>query len=95
MNCGLLTPNEVLAAVLAKLGQVRIQSVEGFVRQVIGWREFIRGVDLLHHQRQWQLNHFDHHGKLAPCWWDGTTIAPLDDMIDNCQRIDMPITSNG
>ena len=46
MNVGLITPKEVITACLiyAKDNDVPINSTEGFVRQIIGWREFIRGV---------------------------------------------------
>ncbi len=46
MNLGLLHPSEVVAVVLAahEDGDLPINSVEGFVRQVIGWREFVWGI---------------------------------------------------
>ncbi|NND93713.1 MAG: cryptochrome/photolyase family protein, partial [Flavobacteriales bacterium] len=46
MNVGLLTPSYVLQEALdfAKENDVPINSLEGFVRQIMGWREFIRGV---------------------------------------------------
>jgi deoxyribodipyrimidine photolyase-related protein len=46
INNGLLHPSEVIKAVLAKYqkGEAQIASVEGFVRQIIGWREYINGM---------------------------------------------------
>ena len=46
MNIGLLTPNEVVRATLDFSDQhsIPINSLEGFIRQIIGWREFIRGI---------------------------------------------------
>lgn len=46
LNLGLLTPDEVVAAAVQAYttGDVPLNSVEGFVRQVIGWREYLRGV---------------------------------------------------
>lgn len=46
LNNGLLHPSEVIAAVLAAFenGQIPIESCEGFVRQLIGWREYVNGM---------------------------------------------------
>jgi deoxyribodipyrimidine photolyase-related protein len=50
MNCGLLHPRQIIdetldyALPLVKKNQLPIQSLEGFLRQVIGWREFMRGI---------------------------------------------------
>ena len=84
LNLGLILPQEVLEAVLGHTRDARIpvNSVEGFVRQLIGWREFVRGI--YHHfdERQCSSNHFGAHRLLADSWWDGSTgIPPLDDAI--------------
>ena len=46
LNLGLLQPREVVDAAIAayRAGRVSLASTEGFVRQIIGWREFMRGV---------------------------------------------------
>ena len=82
MNLGLLTPDEILDRLFAKAGDAPLQSVEGFVRQVIGWREFIRGIYRHFSDEQEQTNFWSHERDLTPSWYDGTTgIPPLDDAI--------------
>ena len=83
MNLKLLNPREVIdAAVFAwRNDEARypIAAVEGFVRQVLGWREFIRGVYWLEMPDYKQLNHFDHQRALPGWFWTGDS-----DM--NCMR---------
>ena len=89
MNLGLITPGEIVerAVEAAKEHDVPLNSLEGFVRQVIGWREFIRGVDRHFGEQQAERNFFEHTRGLAECWWDASThIPPLDDMIRRLQR---------
>jgi deoxyribodipyrimidine photolyase-related protein len=89
MNMGLITPDEVLdrAVAVADEKQVPINSLEGFVRQIIGWREFIRGIYREYSEKQEQANHFGATGKLTDHWYDATTgIPPLDDAIRKAQR---------
>jgi deoxyribodipyrimidine photolyase-related protein len=83
LNMGLINPKELLDTTLAhyRKNNTHFPSVEGFVRQIIGWREFIRGI---YHEYDDQLNvnYFNHHREMKPCWYEGTTgIAPLDDSI--------------
>lgn len=89
LNVGLLTPKEVLDATLsfAKKNTVPIESLEGFIRQIIGWREFIRGIYQNFGEIQENKNHFGHKRKLTKHWYDGTTgIPPLDFVIQKCHR---------
>ena len=44
INIGLLTPAEILEKVKKIENKTRINSLEGYVRQIIGWREFMRGI---------------------------------------------------
>lgn len=75
LNTGLLTPGRVLESVLAT--PAPLNAKEGFVRQLIGWREFIRGVD-----REYEdavPNALGHTRWLTSAWWQGGTgLAPLD-----------------
>ncbi len=87
LNMGLLTPNEVIQKALdfAKLNSVPINSLEGFIRQIIGWREFIRGIYHYKGKEEQNCNFWKHNRKLTTDWYEGTTgITPLDDTIKDC-----------
>lgn len=84
LNIGLLTPQQILDATLAQAAKrdVPLNSVEGFLRQIIGWREFMRATyeDLGVQMRT--TNHWQHHRKMPASFYDGTTgIGPIDDTI--------------
>lgn len=89
MNIGLIIPEEVMERVTAaaQLRDIPLQSLEGFVRQVIGWREFIRGIYQNFSAQQKTANHWNHHRQLSAAWYNGDTgILPLDDTIETAQR---------
>ena len=84
LNIGLLTPQEVLKATLeqAATSDVPLNSLEGFVRQLIGWREFMRATyeDLGVSMRT--TNHWAHTRKMPTSFYDGSTgVLPIDDVI--------------
>ncbi len=88
LNLGLLTPAEVVEKALTRVDEVPLQSLEGFVRQVIGWREFVRGIYREFGERQETSNFWSHERRMTPAWYDGTTgIPPLDDAIRTAQRL--------
>ena len=87
LNMGLLTPKEVIQKALdfAKLNSIPINSLEGFIRQIIGWREFIRGIYHYKGEEEQTSNFWKHDRKLTTDWYEGTTgITPLDDAIKDC-----------
>lgn len=84
INLGLILPDEIIERVEKSYQdkQVPINSVEGFIRQVIGWREFVRGIYQNFGEQQWSSNFWNHQRKLKDCWYSGETgIPPLDDSI--------------
>ncbi len=86
LNIGLLTPKEVVEKAITIEG-VSLNSLEGFIRQIIGWREFIRGVDAHHGSFQEKSNFFSHKRKMQSSWYEGSTgIVPLDDAIKKSLR---------
>ncbi|MEM8738424.1 MAG: cryptochrome/photolyase family protein [Planctomycetota bacterium] len=91
LNLGLLLPDEVVERALVHAREddtVEINSLEGFVRQVIGWREFVRGVYREYSGEQSNKNFWGHRRKLKVCWYDGTTgMRPLDEAIDKARRL--------
>lgn len=88
MNLGLLTPDEIISQVLDHAHDVPLQSLEGFIRQVIGWREFVRGVYREYGDKQDAANFWSHERELTAAWYEGTTgIPPLDDAILTAQRL--------
>jgi len=75
MNLKLLDPLEVIRPAVEawEAGAAPLASVEGFVRQVIGWREFIRGVYWREGPGYGERNSLDHHGRLPDFYWSGET----------------------
>ena len=81
LNIGLLNPGQVINAALATARQQKIplNSLEGFLRQVMGWREFIRIVYVREGSRQRRKNYWGFTRKIPPSFWNGTTdITPID-----------------
>jgi deoxyribodipyrimidine photolyase-related protein len=84
MNTGLLDPRTVVRRALdhADAHDVDLPSVEGFVRQVIGWREYMRASYVVHGRRMRTRNLLGLTRELDDRWWDGTTgLAPVDAVI--------------
>jgi deoxyribodipyrimidine photolyase-related protein len=84
LNVGLLTPEQVLHAALqaAAADAIPINSLEGFVRQIVGWREFIRLVYQREGSRQRTTNYWGFSRPIPPSLYKGTTgITPVDTVI--------------
>ncbi|MDB5037570.1 MAG: putative deoxyribodipyrimidine photo-lyase [Bacteriovoracaceae bacterium] len=90
LNLGLITPLEVIHQALgsAEKNEIPLQSLESFIRQTLGWREYIRGIYQGYGDELPGSNFFKHIRKLKPCWHDGTTGLPfLDECIKKAQRL--------
>ena len=84
LNIGLISPNYIINAALIRAQKVDIplNSLEGFIRQIIGWREFIRGMYVSQGSFSRSNNYWGFKRKIPSCFYDGTTgIAPVDQTI--------------
>ena len=86
LNSGLLNPLECVKAAeeayKSSNGAIPINSVEGFIRQILGWREFIMGVYWNNMPQYKRFNFWSHSRGLSDSWYDGSTgIPPLDTAI--------------
>jgi deoxyribodipyrimidine photolyase-related protein len=84
LNIGLLSPSQVVEAALARHHQkpVPLPSLEGFVRQILGWREYVRGTYLAGGSSMRLQNKFKQSRYLTDEWYSGSTgILPLDDVV--------------
>lgn len=75
INVGLLDPLDVCRRVEAAFdaGQVPINAAEGFIRQIIGWREYVRGIYWLKMPDYRDQNFFGHDRALPSFYWTGKT----------------------
>lgn len=75
LNLKLLNPRECCERAIEAFhaGHAPLQSVEAFIRQIIGWREFIRGVYWLEGPAYAERNGLDQHGALPSFYWTGDT----------------------
>jgi len=84
LNIGLLDPNYVINQIISyglkhKIG---LNNIEGFVRQVLGWREFSRYTYIYIYKEMTTKNFFNSHNKLSKHFYDGTTgMLVMDHMI--------------
>ena len=84
INCGLLNPKLIMekSVKFYNDNDIRLNSCEGFIRQIIGWREFIRGVYVAKGSEQRTKNFWGFKRKIPRSFYDGTTgIKPVDDTI--------------
>lgn len=84
LNVGLLSPQQVIerAVEYAMAHDIAINSLEGFVRQVLGWREYIRAVYEAKGVDERTANHWQHIRPIPEAMWRGTTgIEPVDNAI--------------
>jgi deoxyribodipyrimidine photolyase-related protein len=84
INNGLLNPLRVVQEAIGwgLENNIPVNSLEGFVRQILGWREFMRGVYLLEGTTQRTANSFDHRNMMPESFYDGSTgIRPFDESV--------------
>ena len=89
MNIGLITPELIIKKVIehSKKNNIKLNSLEGFIRQIVGWREFIKGIYDNFSVEMNKNNFFNHTKNLTDSWYEGTTgLLPLDHTIRNVKK---------
>jgi deoxyribodipyrimidine photolyase-related protein len=84
LNIGLLDPGSIIqnALEIATRQNIPLNSLEGFIRQILGWREFIRAVYQRENITQRTRNYWGFKRKIPASFWTGTTgIVPVDTVI--------------
>ncbi len=90
LNIGLLDVKEVVEKTIQyyKKHKTPIQSVEGFLRQIISWREYVRMLYLYEHVKFNKMNFFNHKRKINKNWYDGLTgMVPVDNVINKVNKL--------
>lgn len=89
LNIGLLTPQQVIDETIkfSQKHKIPMNSLEGFIRQLVGWREFVRGAYHAIGHKQRKGNFFKHNRKLTKAFYEGSTgIIPIDTTIKKLQK---------
>lgn len=84
LNVGLIEPTEIINECLnyARINNIPINSSEGFIRQIIGWREFIRGIYIIKGDEERTKNYWKFDKKIPQSFYNGSTgIDPVDSTI--------------
>ncbi len=91
LNVKMLHPLEVLqrAEAAYHAGHAPLAAVEGFVRQILGWREYVRGIYWAHMPGYEQRNALGHHLPLPHWFWSGDTRMRC------LQLVDSPVAADG
>lgn len=89
INCGILTAQEVVDKLVetSRSHKVPLASIEGFIRQIIGWREFMKGIYDNYITQMEETNFWRHRRQIKASWYSGQTgLLPLDDSIQKLQK---------
>ena len=89
INVGLLTPDQVLDKILdyAQSHSIPLNSTEGLVRQIMGWREFIRGIYQVKGSQERTTNFWGHKRKIPKSFYEGTTgLFPVDSVLKKLNK---------
>jgi deoxyribodipyrimidine photolyase-related protein len=81
LNIGLINPQQIVKQTIAfsTKRNIPLNTLEGFIRQIIGWREFIRIVYEREGNKQRTTNFYNFKRKIPKSFWNGTTgIVPID-----------------
>ena len=89
LNVGLITPEDVIKETVKIKNKVPIKSYEGFLRQIVGWREYMRYIYVYHYETMIKSNHFNNIKKLPMEWYNNnfkTNIAPIDNCLEKVKK---------
>lgn len=87
LNIGLLTPSEIIKAALttwnANHHKIKKNNFEGFIRQIIGWREYMNYIYIFHEDELLKSNALGLNNKLNTSWWTGETpLEPVNRVVE-------------
>jgi len=87
LNIGLLTDQDIIDKLLEVKSKIPINSFEGYLRQVIGWKQSMRYLYEFHFDKFHNKNFLNHNNKISRKFWEATTgIPPIDDCIRKVQQ---------
>jgi len=88
MNIGLITDNEVLNIVKKYENKICIASYEGFIRQIIGWRNYVLCIYIYDGEKVRKMNFMQHKNKINDklIWSGETGILPFDNIINKIKE---------
>lgn len=91
MNIGLITDTDVVKIsneyYQKNKNNIPLNSYEGFIRQVIGWRNYVYSIYIIEGEKLFKMNYLNHKNKLNESWWNANTgIIVLDDIINNINK---------
>jgi deoxyribodipyrimidine photolyase-related protein len=90
MNIGLLRDIEVLEIsndyYIKNKNKIPIASYEGFIRQVIGWRQYVYTLYVLEGETMRKSNLLNHKNKLNDKWWTSVNMTPVDFLINKIKK---------
>jgi len=88
LNIGLLNPMHVIEKAVDRKKTIKIQNIEGFIRQILSWREYVRLLYIKEHTKFNKMNFLKHDNKLNKVWYSGETgILPVDNVIKKSLEI--------